>query len=207
MLHSPARQTPAGRERRRGTRPARQAASGTVGGVRPAGRTPAYVGATWTDPPAEASLVGAGFDSPVRRVRTNPRKRRELVETFQQLEPTASVADLRQFLATHGIEASERTVYRDVAYLRKKLAADPAVPEQFGFVVQILHAVIVRSFDGGTYQTTVAACRELKELLHLDEVIPSAMLKAKTAAAADASEVADLFAQLRNLTERAEPDA
>ena len=142
-------------------------------------------------------------DGKATQWRSTPRKRRELIEAYLQLEPAPALSDLHELLSQHGLEpVHDRTISRDLAWVRGKVAEDPAVPAQFGFVVGILAATISRSFNGGNYQTCVSACRELKELLHLDEVIPSAMLKAKTAAAADTSEIRDLFAALVNLTDR-----
>ena len=136
-------------------------------------------------------------------MRSTPRKRRELIEAYLGLNAAPSVSELQEFLSQQDLEpVHDRTVYRDLQWVRGKVAEDPAVPAVFGLAVQLLTSAASECYRGGQYQTMVAALRELKELLHLDEVIPSAMLKAKTAAAADTSEIRDLFAELVNLTDR-----
>ena len=145
-------------------------------------------------------------------MRATPRKRRQMIEAYVQINAAPSLEELREFLLGQGFEAvSDATISRDLNWVRSQVAADPAVPAVFGLAVQLLTSSATACYRNGQYQTMVASLRELKELLHLDEVIPSAMLKAKTAAAADVSELKDLFGELVNLTEPAtegnEPDA
>ena len=134
-------------------------------------------------------------------MRATTRKRRELVEAYLLINAAPRLQELVDFLAENGFEVSQSTASRDLKGARARVAEDPSVPVVFGFAVNLLTSAATECYRGGQYQTMVACLREVKDLLHLDEVIPSAMLKAKTAAAADTSEIRDLFAELVNLTE------